>query len=159
MDEISIPPHAVTAEELVPIVWRRQRKGVILFCLAYSISFTGLAYWALKVDLLWIAAPVLFLGTIVRHRYWTLLQTIRKMDPLIFSNRVMVMREDGFSWTYESGLSSYVPWRLLKKAEIVNGIYLLHLPGGNYFQLPRRALSNDQEHYLVDRLRSIGVLV
>lgn len=158
MDEIRLAPHAMTAEELWPIVWRRQFRIYAIMWLAYACIVGNVFFWALGSLIAWLALPVLFAGSMLVYRFRTLPRQIRKADPLTFASRDVVLTDAGISWDYVGGLHTTLPWTLVRKAEVYRGIYLLFLPGGNYFVLPRRALDNDQEHYLVDRLRDVKLL-
>jgi hypothetical protein len=109
----------------------------------------------------WLAlglGPVICLSFLALRRFVQLPQAVRKLDPVVFSKREVVLKAETLEWTYESGLHTRVPWSLVRKVQVLRGIYLIYLPGGSFFQLPRRALTNDQEHYLVDRLREIKML-
>jgi hypothetical protein len=158
MEEHRLAPHAMTAKELLPILWRRQMRGFALLSFFYGFGVGGLIAWVVDRAAAWFAAPAAFVVMFLLLRFVTLPRQIRKLDPLFFANRQVVISEQGCAWTFEGGLHSFLPWSLTRKAECYRGVYLLYLPGGNYLQLPRRALSQDQEQFLIERLRSFGLL-
>jgi hypothetical protein len=158
MNEVQLAPFAMSQQELLPLIYRRQLKAVIFLYLTYSVAVTGIFVWITKLDSAWIVAPVIFALSFVAHRFVTLPAQLRKLDKIFFSTRIVRMTSEGLSMSYEGGLLTFVPWSQLRKCQVLAGVYMLGIPGGNFLQLPRRALSNDEEHFLVDHLRAHGLL-
>jgi hypothetical protein len=158
MEELPGSTFAMTLDELKPIVRRRFFRPFLVLAGTYSLVM-GLAVSSVTNQISgWLATPIAFLALLALFALVTIPRQMRLIDKLMLSNREVVLTEHGCSWTYESGLHTYVPWDVFRKAEVYKGIYLLYIPGGNFLMLPRRALSTDQEHFLVERLRSKGLL-
>src|SRR5437879_3968956 len=144
MEEVRLAPFTMTKEELIRLSWRRQRRAFFLLYLVYSMFIGALAAW---LDSLILGSrghsALVFLMTaivvqaicIVKYRYQLIPKQVRKFDPIMFADRVVVMTEESCEWTYEGGLMTRIPWKLLRKAQVVEGIYLLFMPGGNFLQL------------------------
>jgi len=158
MDEVRIAPYSTTPGELRMLIWRRAWRRMATLLVIYGF-LVALLVWSLSQNLLGLlVAPVVVLGGMAAFRYSTLPAQIKKLDPLVFADRTLVLTEESCSWTFEAGLQSTVRWTLVRKVEVVEGIYQLSLPGGNAVNIPRRVLTSDQEHFLVERLRAHGLL-
>jgi|GEM_PF-5924899 len=167
MDEVSLAPFALTPAETIGLTWKLRVKPLVKALSITMFLFTCTIWWflglafgpaspsPLYVPLLAIAFVILGL---VRFRHGQLPAAFRKADPVTFANRSFSMGRESCQWTYEGGLQTRLPWRMVRRVQVIDGIYLLYRPGGTAFWLPRRALTSDQEHFLVDRLREVGQL-
>lgn len=101
---------------------------------------------------------IVALGLVTR-RYSVLPRQLRGLQAGVpFTERDAKLTRQGCTFSYTSGMQSFIPWALFKKADFRDGIYILTIPGGLNYYLPRRVLTDDQEHYLVDRLREAKLM-
>lgn len=102
----------------------------------------------------WMITPIFFVLSWFAVRYVTFprhLETQLKNSKI--GERQVALNLKAITWSIASGIESTVPWTAITSVESDAVRFVITIPGGQFFVIPRRALDQDSEHYLVDRLR------
>jgi hypothetical protein len=159
VDSITIPHHALTIADIQPIAWRRSLRSAIVVYSALGVLL-GFAYGSLLSPIVGLisGAAVLVLG-LLYLRHPGLARQLRKLEgATMFKEREVRLSQDAYHATYIDGVHSDIPWAAFSRAELIAGVYVINLPGGQYMALPRRVLDADAEQFLTERLRENKLL-
>jgi len=153
VDTIYLYRHALDIDEMVDVALATSRKR-----LAYSASMvgalTGFMVYAIttplppdgtRLAISMAGALVLALITYLSFRS-TFRKHYRKPgQQALISDRTIVLSDDGIKVDYMSGISTFLPWRTLRKVTWGKALLLLYMTDSQFLMIPRRVIDANTE--------------
>ena len=158
MDEVRLAPFALSYTEVLAMTRKLRSRFLLAWDLLGSMLIGFLIAFASGVQVTALAWIPIFVILFSIHMAIILPRNVKRAHSITFADREMTMTATHLSWKIGDDLESRVSWKVITKASFFKAIHLLALPGGNMVAIPRRVLTNDQEHFLVDRLREHRLL-
>jgi len=157
VDTIYLHRHRLDLDEMVDIALAKSRKRLITMALLMGVV-AGLATYVLTtpgdpdpfrmlVSFGGFAAVTLITFLSSRSNFKKFYQ--KPGQENFRGDRTVILNDDGIKIDYISGISTFLPWRTLQKADWGKSLLLLYMTDSQFLMIPRRIMDRKTE----DRVR------